>query len=406
LNQISLLIVNITLNFSLLSSVGSASECDGLYEKHQSFELEPKYEAFFDQVRLASERTQELVEFLKKNKIKISSIAHLPETTYIISSIGKHPINRLAKIYAADGIQIAFSPNLTAQHKLRGAYIKNQKIVILESKFMDRPNVRGLTITDFHELLHARVDRNYSAHLFNSVIHHLESFDARMATSSYGTRMSMSEQLTFRQDVRLASGKLKLWSQERLQKRLSKNNKWLEYIWPSHKPIIRENILTIKDRIGSQLSRMRITDNGLAILMESFMPKKLELAKSQNKPGWISIRHRRDGQNWNSIVRIQLTATNTRTTFDHPPAFEFTINLGSTTKTRWPQMRDQIMKQLNELEQRLEGSRERITKIELALKAFEIKWSTSKDTPKNLVAEAEALHQAAKDAHQHWLAPN
>ena len=91
MNHLALLIVNITVVLSFLSSEGSATGCDGLYEKHQSFELEDKYEAFFDQARLASEKTKELFKFLKDNKVTISSTIHLPEPTFIVSKVGRHP---------------------------------------------------------------------------------------------------------------------------------------------------------------------------------------------------------------------------------------------------------------------------------------------------------------------------
>ena len=58
----------------------------------------------------------------------------------------------------------------------------------------------------------------------------MASLNTGMPAINYGSHMSMSEQLTFRQDVRLASGKLKLWCKEQSNNKLSTSNKWLEYI--------------------------------------------------------------------------------------------------------------------------------------------------------------------------------
>jgi hypothetical protein len=390
--------------FLSLAKLANASECEVLYEQHTSEQASPEIEFFALELARASKISlNELHQFLIKSGVLVQAEHSDLHRRVVVLPSGDHPLNRLAKIYAEDGVQLVFDPILLGSRRARGSYDSRKKIVYLEAVGSNWRTTRGfLTTTDLHELLHARLSRDGQATYVRTIIRNGGVLEPRLDATGYGDSMSLSELVTFRQDLRLILGKLKQWSK---QQSLPQPN-WLSYFWPARKtkrPVESiERVDTLIDRLSSKLKAIEAFEQLISKVLAQYGELLNKTIQSDSRPLHAELTQNRIGDARFPRVRIVLRNQQDPTQTNDLVMIEFSVS-GEKGSVDWNIARNDIRSQLEALSRVHLQSQSEIRQLKTEIKSLSSSWLTWRAERKGLEqlsANILSAHERSKRLHQ------
>ncbi len=330
----------------------------------------------------------------------------------LISSEGQHPLNRLARFYAAEGAKVVFAPEFLADRGSRGSFHIQENTIILQTNIAARTPSNFFTMTDLHEALHARLWGQPEGKLHSAKIDNIPAGTDHSSKFSSGEDLALSEYLTYRQDLRLALGKLRYWVRTEMQRPAEQPRQtWLDYIWSffhRSEPVnVQENVSAIVSRARSKLDDIREMHE-----LGELALKPLEgLVRGETGGRSLSVlvdkESVRVGRNRFFAVRITL-----------PPASnEHVLNPASTVRLLVPKDANRsqnaegllglVQPQITGWRQLQDEQSPMLLLLDARLKTLRANWKSWTQNPQGDLAPLrqaiESAHDLAKEVHQHAL---
>ncbi len=333
---------------------------------------------------------EDMQAFLRREGVKYHNDADF----IVLGTDGLHPLNRLAKAYAQDDIRLAFQPTLLAQLRADAAFLADRNLVLLESVIHEGRIRRPLTIADLHELLHARIFRDAAGTYLSARVSDAGAVATDLARSHYGRDMSLSENLTYRQDLRTTLGKLKLWSREQKQEQAPRT--WLEYFWPRSPDIAIESVATLLTRGEKLLGTIDLFNDATSRLLDRLERPLDALLQQQTQPQQIQTN------------RVVLAGQERRFAdfrmFHAFSGMNPTMRFSISPKARdWIAIRGEIQRQLQDMRSTYDASIPLLKTLANELAMIRKLWHPSPEVsllPDNLKRAIEQAHASAKQLYE------